>query len=98
LKNIINTKNFEISGFTIIGIAIALMIVGGSLPIPLADSMPTSSSSKSSNLRGGDILSSVGKSTAKSSHPVQATSSDFIPSSDSNTNNSGKNESRDYKL
>jgi peptidoglycan/xylan/chitin deacetylase (PgdA/CDA1 family) len=92
LKNIINTKNFEISGFTIIGIAIALMIVGGSLPIPLADSKPASSSSKSSNLRGGDILSSVGKSTAKSSHPVQATSSDFIPSSDSNTNNSGKND------
>jgi peptidoglycan/xylan/chitin deacetylase (PgdA/CDA1 family) len=92
LKNIINTKNFEISGFTIIGIAIVLMIVGGSLPIPLADSKPASSSSKSSNLRGGDILSSVGKSTAKSSHPVQATSSDFIPSSDSNTNNSGKND------
>jgi peptidoglycan/xylan/chitin deacetylase (PgdA/CDA1 family) len=68
------------------------MIVGGSLPIPLADSKPASSSSKSSNLRGGDILSSVGKSTAKSSHPVQATSSDFIPSSDSNTNNSGKND------
>jgi peptidoglycan/xylan/chitin deacetylase (PgdA/CDA1 family) len=68
------------------------MIVGGSLPIPLADSKPPSSPSKSSNLSGGGSLVSVGKSTAKSSHPVQATSSDFIPSSDSNTNNSGKND------
>jgi len=73
------------------------MMVGGTLPIPSADSKPPSSHhhTKSSNIPGGS-LSSGSKSTAKSSNAVQATSNNFIPS-DRNTNggNSGNNGNND---
>ena len=82
LENSVKIKNFRISGFTIVGIAIALMIFGGLLPVPPVDSKPSSSHhSKSSHISA----SSGGKSNAKASHSTQTTSNNSVVSSDSNT-------------
>jgi peptidoglycan/xylan/chitin deacetylase (PgdA/CDA1 family) len=83
LHNSVKIKNFRISGLTIIGIAIALMIFGGSLSIPPVDSKPSSSHhSKSSNISSSS--NTGGKSNAKASQTTQTTSNKNILSSNGN--------------
>jgi hypothetical protein len=80
LDNSVKIKNFRISGLTIVGLAIALMIFGGILAIPPVNSKTSSShNSKSSHISG----SSGGKSNAKTSHAIQTTSNNSIIASDS---------------
>ncbi|MDQ6862545.1 MAG: polysaccharide deacetylase family protein [Thermoproteota archaeon] len=84
MDNSVKIKNFQISGLAIIGIAIALIILGGVLVIPPVDSKPSSSHhSKSSHISSSS--NTGGKSNVKTSHTIQSTSNNSIVSSDSNT-------------
>ncbi|MGB7955236.1 MAG: hypothetical protein WCF23_14755 [Candidatus Nitrosopolaris sp.] len=94
-----NIKNFRISGLTIIGIAIALIIFGGVLAIPPVDSKTSSSHHSKSSRISGDSFNNVGKSNVKTPHAIQTTSNNSIVGSDSNTDsNSVSNKGNNDKI